>query len=453
MHHLTEDTARKLIKGELPEEERNEAVRHLLTKCPQCVERARTAAASAGLVYSAGKFKRSKPGKREQQKLDSIFGRLGVKQKEVRARIQQERLLAAGQWASLQKHSRARQLALIDADPKLHTWGLYDTILEAARQTAATKPEQAIEIADLALAVAMSLDVELYGENLIADFKAGTVAVRGNCKRVAEDFERARADLEMAWELLEMGTGDALERANVLSLKGSWNIGLGFFEEAEALLQKAIGIYKRAADDSMVGRTMVKQAEAVGYHDPERAVPILEEASGYINSIKEPLIELCMRHALAWCLNDAEKTTEALGVLEDSRGLYRKFRNRSIQFRLHWLEGRINRNLGNLREAEEIFERTATDFLERGLPQEYLLCSVDLAGVVYSQGDRTRTLQICNSLYRSLESWHMHTEGLAIFLLFITALKEDSLQQGAFEDLYRYLRQAWYLPQEKLNTH
>jgi tetratricopeptide (TPR) repeat protein len=453
MRHLTEDTARKLVVGGLKQEERNEAVRHLLTGCPQCVSLARGVAASAGLVYSAGRFKRPKNGKREQKKLDAVFERLGVKHQEVRARIQQERLLAAGQWASLQKHSRARQLALIDTDAKLHTWGLYDTILEAARQTAVTKPEQAIQIADLALAVAMSLDMEAYGENLITDFRAAAIAVRGNCKRVAEDFEGARADLEMAWELLETGSGDVLERANVLSLRGSWNTDLGFFKEAEGLLQKAISIYKQAADEPMVGRTMVKQAVSVGYQEPERAVLILEEASGYVNSIKEPLIELCMRHALAWCLNDAEKTQEAIGVLEDSRILYRKFPNRAIQFRLHWLEGRINRSLGNLREAEEIFNKTALDFLDRSLPQEYLLCSVDLAGVVYAQGDRARTLQICNSLYRSLESWHMHSEGLAVFLLFITALKEGAVQQSAFEDLFRYLRQAWYLPQENLKTH
>lgn len=453
MRHLTEEKILSLLKGELSPKDRNEVVRHLLTQCAQCGQLAKDLAVGMGLTYSAGRVKRPKPRKQDPQKLDSLLERLEVKEKEIRTRIQQERLLAAGQWASLQKHPRARQLALIDAAPKMHTWGLYDTILEAARQTAVTKPEQAIEIADLALTVAMSLPQEIYGESLIADFKAGAVAVRGNCKRVAEDFEGARADLETAWEFLAQGTGDVLERANVLNLRASWNIDLGFFQEAEELLERVINIYRQASDDAMVGRTMVKQAEAIGYHDPDRAIPILEEASGYINSIKEPMIELCMRNALSWCLNDAGYTQEALGVLEDSRGLYRKFRNRAIQFRLHWLEGRINHSLGNLREAEEIFERTAIDFLERGLPQEYLLCSVDLAGVVYEQGDLTRTLQICNSLYRSLESWHMHTEGLAVFLLFITALKEDSLQQSAFEDLSKYLRKSWRLPQEKLKAH
>ena len=123
MRHLTEEKVLSLIKGELPPKERNEVVRHLLTQCAQCVQLAQTLAADAGLTYSAGRFKRPKPGKQQQKKLDSICERLEVKEREIRARIQQERLLAAGQWASLQKHPRARQLALVDADPKMHTWG------------------------------------------------------------------------------------------------------------------------------------------------------------------------------------------------------------------------------------------------------------------------------------------------------------------------------------------
>ncbi len=446
MHHLTEHTVQKLVAGELAGAERKAAVRHLLTNCPDCVQLARRAAVGAGLVYSSGRFKRVKPGKKEQKKFDA-FERLGTKQTEIRARIQSERLRAAGQWASLQKHPRAKQLALIDSDSKMHTWGLYDTILEAARQTAATRPDQAIETADLAFAVAAGLDPQVYGEALVTDFKAGALAVRGNCRRVAQDFEGSRRDLEAALDLFEQGTGDILERANVLSLQGSWSRDLGFYQEAEALFQKAIHNYQRAGDEPMVGRTLVKQAGAVGYIDPERAILILEEASDFVNSIKEPLIELCMRHELAWFLNDAGKVQQALGVLEDSRGLYRKFPNRAIHFRLHWLEGRINRSLGNLREAEEIFDKTALDFLDRGFPQEYLLCSVDLAEVVYAQGDRTRTLQICSSLYRSLESWHMHAEGLAVMLLFVSAVKDNTLQERAFLNLGRYLRKAWHLPQ------
>lgn len=405
MRHLTEATVPRLLKSELPPEERNEAVRHLLTRCPQCIRLAQSVAAGTG---------------DEGKTLDSIFDRLEARQKEIKERIQQERSLAAEQWASLQRLPRARQLALIEASPELHNLGLYDTLLESARQTAPEKPRQASEAADLALAVAMSLDKDIYGEELIADFKAAAMAVRGNCKRIAQDLEGARADLEAAWKLLETGTGNVLERADVLSLRGSWNVDLGFCKEAEELFARAINLYRLAGNDSMVGRAMVGQALAIGSQDPERAIRILKEASGYINPIKEPWVELCLRHNLAWCLHEAGQDLEALGVLKGSRGLDQKFRNRTIP--ALWLEGRIRRNLGDLSKAEELFERAATDFLERGLTREFLRCTLELATMLYAQGDRTRALQILSSLYRLLGFWHMPTERLVVFLLLISWL-------------------------------
>ena len=445
--HLTEDTVEKLLKGQLAGEEKDQAVQHLLSQCPECIQLAHTVAARFGMAYLAGRFRKSKPQRGEPKKEDPVFEKLKGLGPEVRAKLVNERLVAAGQWASLQKHPQARRLAIIAADPVMHTWGLYDRLLDAAREIAPASPERGIEIAFLALAVADQLDPQQYGEARIVDLKAAATAVLGNCKRVAEDFEGARTDLEQALALLQEGTGDPLERANVLSLQGSWNVDLGFFEAGEKLFVQAIQIYEEAGETRLIGRTMLKQATAVGYVDPERAVSILDEATDYINSITEPLLELCMRHSLAVFLNDAGRTQEAIGVLEDSRGLYKQFPNPLFQLRLRWLEGRINRSLQNLREAEETFERVAADFLERGLSQAYLLCSIDLAEVVHAQGDRTRTLQICMSLYRALESWHMHNEGLSVMLLFVNAIREDTVQQQAFLNLARYIRRAWHLPQ------
>jgi len=445
--HLTQDVVERLLAEQLTQEERNEAVRHLLSRCAECIQLARTVAKRFGMVYSGGRFRKAKPKKSELKKYDPIFEKLQGLDLDARSKLIHERLIAAGQWASLQKHPQARRLTLISSDPSLHTWGLYDRLLDAAREIAPAHPEKGIEIAILARAVADELEAQRYGATRIVDFQAAALAVLGNCKRIAEDFEGARADLEQALAMLQEGTGDPLEKANVLSLQGSWKVDLGFFEEGERLFRRVIRIYEKVGDERMVGRTLIKQATAVGYVEPDRAVGILDEASGFINSITDPLLELCMRHSLALYLNEAGRTQEAVGVLEDSRGLYKQFPNRLFQLRLHWLEGKINRSLCNLREAEETFERVAADFLEKGFPQEYLLCSIDLAEVVYAQGDRTRTLQICSSLYRSLESWHMHQEGLAVMVLFVNSVREDALQQEAFLHLARYMRKAWHLPQ------
>jgi tetratricopeptide (TPR) repeat protein len=407
MGHLKADTVQRFVKGEILSKERNEAVRHLLAQCPQCARLARSTAGAG-------------PG--ERKKLDPIFDRLGIRQKEITERLQLERSSAAGQWASLQKHSPARRPAWIGANPQMHTWGLYDTLLEAARRTASKKPEKASEVAGLALVVAMSLDKRIYGEERIADFKAAALAVRGNCKRIAQDFAGARADLEAAWELLEMGTGDALERAHVLRLGGAWNLNLGYLEKAEELLRKALNVYLRAGYDSMAGRALISQAQAIGSCDPERAIQLLTEASRYIDSIKEPWIELCRRHDLAWYLNEAGRPMAAAEVLAASRRLYRKFRDPGIQAQLHWLEGRIHHSLGDHRKAERLLERAATNCLKRGLRQKYFFCSLDLATIVYARGNRTLALQICSHLYSMLDLWHMHTEKLAV-LLFINSLR------------------------------
>ena len=444
--HLTEATVEKLLRRQLAGEERDEAVRHLLSQCPECMELAHRVAERFGMAYLAGRFRKPKPHT-EPKRDDPVFEKLKGLGADVRAKLINERLVAVGQWASLEKHPQARRLAIIAADPAMHTWGLYDRLLDAAREIVPAFPEKGVEIALLALAVADELDPQQYGEARIVDFQAAATAVLGNSKRIAEDFEGSRTDLECALAMLQEGTGDPLERANVLSLQGSWHVDLGFFEAGENLFEQAIKIYEEAGEMHLIGRTLISKATAVGYLDPDRAVSILDEATDYINSITEPLLELCMRHSLAVFLNDAGRTQEAIGVLEDSRGLYKQFPNRLYQLRLRWLEGRLNRSLQHLREAEETFERVAADFLERGLSQEYLLCSIDLAEVVYAQGDRTRTLQICTSLHRALESRHMHSEGLSVMILFVKAIREDTVQQQAFLDLARYMRKAWYLPQ------
>lgn len=434
--HLTEKALERLIQGDLPREERKEAVRHLLARCPECVKLARAV---------TRRFRRVRP-----DAYDRILLRVEGASSPLRERIDRERLLAVGQWASLEKSSQAERLIRIAADPSLHTWGLYERLLEAAREAAPAHPARGLERAHLALAVANELDPQVYGEAPIMDFKAGALAVRGNCKRIAEDFEGASADLEHASQLLKEGTGDPLETANLLSLRGSLSKDLGFYTESEGLLQKAIYIYRKLGDEENVGKIMIQQATAVGYLEPERAVAILEEATDHVNSVSQPFLELCLRHQLALFLNDAGRTLEASGVLEDSRSLYDKFPDGPYHLKLRLLEGKISRNLGNLEEAEEIFERLAEDFLRLGLSQEYLLCRLDLAEVVYAQGDRARTVEICTELYRALESWHMHSEGLAVMLLFVRAVDEERVEQAAFLDLGRYLRQAWYLPQGKV---
>jgi hypothetical protein len=143
--------------------------------------------------------------------MNPVEGRL-EKLLEVRKRLDYERRAAPSLWASLERDPQPRRLERISVDPAMQTWGLYDLLVHMAQEATPVWPFRGIELAQLALAVVVRLEPEIHGETRITDFQAVALAALGNAKRVAEDFEGAKADLGRALELLEDGTGDPLER-------------------------------------------------------------------------------------------------------------------------------------------------------------------------------------------------------------------------------------------------
>jgi tetratricopeptide (TPR) repeat protein len=434
--HLTDDTVEQLLKAEISGSERKQAVRHLLLGCEECRQRARSTARRLGVTLAS-----DWSGEEAEIAYNRVFDRVATAAVATLRRLQDEKAVAAGLWASLQEHPPARRLDVVATDPRMQTWGLYNRLMEIAREITPTEPERALGVSELAVAVADRLDPATYTEARVNDLQAAALALRGNCKRVLERFDEAEADLDRASVLLRKGTGDPLERAALLSYQGSLLTDLGSYEKAWRVLDRAVRLYTKAGDEARMGRTMLQQATAAGYIDPAKAVEILEEAGPFIDPVHEPLLELSCRHSLALFLNDAGRTAEALEVLEDSRGLYRRFPEQAL--RLAWLEGKIERNLENLAEAGTIFERVAADFLARSQFQEHLLASLDLAEVCYAQGDRKRTLEICTGLQHALESWNMHAEGLATMMLFVSSLRGSQVEQSAFLQVAQTLRRGW----------
>src|SRR5215213_9711628 len=98
--HLTEKAIERLIQGDLPREERKAAVRHLLTRCPECVRLAQTVAAR--------RFRRGRPGRAGVEIYDRIFKRVEGAVSSLQEKFYRERLLASGQWASLEKLAQAQ---------------------------------------------------------------------------------------------------------------------------------------------------------------------------------------------------------------------------------------------------------------------------------------------------------------------------------------------------------
>ena len=128
----------------------------------------------------------------------------------------------------------------------------------------------------------------------------------------------------MAWEALDEGTGDPLERAGLLRVEASMEMSLGDWAAAAGRLRSAASIYRLYGERRQEARTLQQLALAVGWDDPVKGTQLAERALGLIEPGREPRLELASRHALIWFLNDCGMSCQALDLLERSLPLYRE---------------------------------------------------------------------------------------------------------------------------------
>lgn len=184
---------------------------------------------------------------------DEAFRRTEQRLAEVREHVRRERHLASIQWTSLKDHPPGRRLVMVLNDTRLHHWGLYDLLVEKSRDAAEDDPAAAVNLAVLALAVAERLDPHLYGTERVADFKTFALATLGDVRRLAGDFAGARLAFSQARINLEMGSGDLLEEANLLSALVNLLCDFGEYEKAAVSLDRAGALYRRLDDPRLEG--------------------------------------------------------------------------------------------------------------------------------------------------------------------------------------------------------
>lgn len=434
--HFPREAIERFLRAELSREETREIVRHLLARCPLCIAAVDAEVRRDDLASGA-----AGPGP-----YDEVFDRILSETEETGMRLAREKLRAGGQWAALEGHPQARRLVMIHNDRRLQTWGLYERLLDECRNLGRKNPAEAVRLAELALAVLDHLDPATFGPERMADFRSAALAVLGNARRLARDFDGARQAFREAWMSLGTGADDPFEEAHLVSLEANLLCDLGEFEEAANLLERALALYREEGDLHSQGRTLLQQALAVGYLDPLKGAGLVEEALVLIDAVREPRLELCARHNLSWLLNDSGKVREAMAALETSRSLYAQFADTWTRILLHWLEGRINRSLGDLPEAESTFKRLWQKLLERGFQHELTLLTIDLVEVYALQGKFEEAIELVESFYPLLEEQGMPAEGLAFWRLLREPLAARRVEEGVFRRTSLYYRRAWQRP-------
>lgn len=226
---LTRQDARELVRGMLARSPRRPFPQHR-----------RQTRRAAGVANDEGRY-------------DDVFRSLELCLAGVQEQVKRERQLAAIQWSTLENHPPGRRLVMVLNDNRLHHWGLYDLLVERSREVAADDPAAAVSLAVLALAVAERLDPQVYGTERVADFKTFALTALGDARRHAGDLAGARLAFSQARINLEMGTGDLLEEANLLSALVNLLCDLGEYEKAAGTLERAGALYRRLGDPRLKG--------------------------------------------------------------------------------------------------------------------------------------------------------------------------------------------------------
>jgi tetratricopeptide (TPR) repeat protein len=332
---------------------------------------------------------------------------------------------------------------LVEEQPRFRALMLCDLLLERSREAGFTDPAAALELAELGVLVSDRLDSGHYGERLVEDARARAWSHLANAFRISSDLRHAEEALQTAEEHHRQAGEDAYTGAEILSFKASLLNAQGRYEEAAALLDPVVGVYRDARDAHREGRTLIQKAAAVSYAGRHaEAIRLARRGLAKIDLFEEPRLLVAGRHNLIASLRGSGRHEEALKALSETRRLYLQLGERSPLVRLRWLEGKILRDLGRLEEAEAALREVRTELAQLRLGLDAALASLDLAMVFLERGETGELKRLAAEMIAVFESREDHQRAMAAFLLFQKAAETEQVTLVLLQEVASSLEQA-----------
>jgi tetratricopeptide (TPR) repeat protein len=430
--HLTEIQLRQLADDQLPAEERKTAVRHLLARCRPCLDLARK------VLF---------PEMESEPDYSGVLRRLDLSLVLARNDVDVERGVARALWdGHLSALEPGPRLMAIRNNPDLQTWGAFDLLLAEAKRITLERPIEAVDLVYAALAVTDLLDTSAYGDERINDFKANSWAVLANAKRLAGDFQGAGEALRTAAGMVDLGTGDPYEEANVLSMTASLLTDLGEFERAAEVLQDAVALARSVRDRPLEGRLRIKQSSAIGWADPAQGLRLAELGLKLLRRPKseDKHTELGALHLTALWANELGEFEEARSTLETYRYLYATFPDPWTQGHLLLLDGLICRNEARLEDSERLLRRLVEHDSEHGMAFDLTLATLEWAEALVLLGRYRDATDVLQEVYPLIEQWGAHIDILRAWKIVEESVQRRVVQHETFRELAMTVRRRWY---------
>lgn len=315
------------------------------------------------------------------------YNRVAEKCREENSLIEQDRISAHSLLEELERYPVAKRRIVVANFDRFQSWALAELLLERSKQCRTGDPEVSEVRAVLACDVSQALRADGYQELLLNDLRAEAWSFVANSLRIRGCLEKAEEAFVVAETYLAEGSGELLDRAQLLDLRVSLWRDVGEFEKAFSALDRVIACRRSLGDSHLVGRGLVSKALLLEREQRlEEAVALLREAEHLLDREREPLLELYRRTNLASNLLVLGRIDEAQAVLVGLKTLSRKFGNRVDHLNALRIEGQVLYASGQKALGEELLKGVHESFLNAGLAHVAASVALDLAGIYHEQG-------------------------------------------------------------------
>lgn len=343
----------------------------------------------------------------------------------------------------LRSHPPAARAGRIARDPRYARPALIELLIADGRERLFDRPGEAVELTRLAATAAEQLDPERVGEARAHDSAARAWAQHGNALRVDGDPIGAERAYDRADEHRRQGSGDPLLAARISELEASLYKDQQRFSRAYELLAAAIAVYRRHGLDERLGRALVKKGSFLLFEGRHASVlRVTLEALPLLHPERDPRTFAIAAHNAIFSLGHTGYSIAARSLLDAVRGLHVRLGDRLNLLRLDWMAADIDRELGLTARAESGLLGVREGFIERGMPYDAALASLQLAAIYAQDGDSLRLERLAREMLPIFQSRALHRGALAALILFREAIALRQADPRLIADLTSFFRMA-----------
>jgi tetratricopeptide (TPR) repeat protein len=343
----------------------------------------------------------------------------------------------------LDRFAPERRLIVVCNSRRFRTFPLCELLLRQSQAAWFSSPKKAQERAELAVAVAETLDDAAPDPALVADLRTRAWSLLANANRILGDLVSAERCFRNAREHLARGTCHPETEAQLLELEISLLTTQRDYEGARRLADQALRLYRRIGDTHLQGRVCLRKGIFLGYQQQtQEAIRWLSRGLERIDLEREPGLELGGRHNLALFLIEDGQIDRAEKQLSALEPLYR-IRNEPLNsFRLEWLKGKIALARGEMSAARDFLQATFDGFAAADTGLDAALVGLELVEALFELGRREELLALCLALLTLFRSRQVHQEALAALLLLHRTAHGEALTKDLLHRLARFLQRA-----------